>query len=38
MPNPKVAPEVPAPAPNEISPVAFSSTLKFITLLLSSDP
>ena len=34
-PNPIVAPDVPVPAPNEISPVAFSSTLKLITLLLN---
>ena len=34
-PNATVAPSVPAPAPNEISPVAFSSTVIFIILALS---
>ena len=38
IPPPTVPPEVPKPAPKEISPVGFSSTLRFTTLSPSLDP
>jgi len=37
-PNAAVVPDVPTPAPNEISPVGFSSTLISITLKLVVEP
>jgi len=38
IPPPIVPPDVPTPAPKEISPVGFSSTVRFTTLSPSLDP
>ena len=38
IPAPIVPPELPKPAPNEISPVGFSTTERFIIFWLSLEP
>ena len=38
IPPPIVPPDVPIPAPKEISPVGFSSTVRFTTLRPSLEP